>query len=84
MTTTITMSSKGQFTLPTRLRAAMNLKQGDQLTVDFNHAKGVATVQKTMTTDELTTYLTAKIKPGTKPLHNIDEYYQQHRGEDIR
>lgn len=84
MTTTITMSSKGQFTLPVALRKQMRIRQGDQLIVDFNASRQSLDMRKAMDGDVLSAYLTSKIQPAIKPLENIDEYYQKHRGEGIR
>lgn len=70
--------------MPAAVREQMNLKQGDQLIVDFNRTKQSATVRKAMTIDELSAYLTSKIPSGTEPLKHVDEYYQKHRGKHIR
>jgi AbrB family looped-hinge helix DNA binding protein len=52
-TTTITMSSKGQFTLPADIRKGLNLTTGDQLAVDFNVPMRTIFLKKPLTIEQV-------------------------------
>lgn len=75
----ITMSSKGQITLPAEVRKFLDFKQGDELSYDINAKAKSVEIRKVLSIDELSAKLSKYIKPGTKPLLNVDEYYQKHR-----
>jgi bifunctional DNA-binding transcriptional regulator/antitoxin component of YhaV-PrlF toxin-antitoxin module len=79
------MTSKGQFTLPVAVRRELGLKKaGDTLTLDFDKSSQKATIYKPVTIEELSERISSYIKPGTEPVLNVDEYYQKHRGKQIR
>ena len=80
MKTTITITSKGQTTLPVDMRRKLGLPQsGGVLHIDFNEHKHEVVISKPMTIEELSKQASSYIKPGTKPVLNVDEYYQKHR-----
>lgn len=80
MKDTITVTSKGQTTLPVELRNQLGLgKEGGVLQVKFDTSKRQLIISKPMTLDDLSKLASSYIKPGTKPLTNVDEYYQAHR-----
>jgi len=80
MKTTLTITSKGQTTIPAAIRRKLGIgKDGGTLEMDFNENKNELIVSKPVTIDEISARLTKLIKPGTKPLRNVDEYYQKHR-----
>lgn len=80
MKTTITITSKGQTTLPVDVRRKLGLaKTGGTLHLDFNEQKAEAILTKPMGIEELSERITSYIKPGTKPVLNVDDYYQKHR-----
>jgi AbrB family looped-hinge helix DNA binding protein len=80
---TITLTSKGQVTLPVEIRRQLDIKEGDELIVTFHPTARSITMRKPITIDELSTLGHSFIKKGTKPVMNVDEYYQLHRGEEI-
>lgn len=76
MTITITMTSKGQFTLPANVRRAMALrKQGDKLVLDFNPTRQQAILSKPISFDDIQARAKTYIKPGTVPLGDVDALY---------
>lgn len=79
MQATITITSKGQVTLPAQARKAMQLKDGDKLLFSYNSESQMATIAKPLSIEELSERISRHIKPGTKPVLNVDEYYQAHR-----
>ena len=79
MRTFMTMSTKGQFTLPAHIRKAMNIKNGDILDLTYHVKSRSIELKKPMSIEEISAKLTSYIKPGTKPLHDVDDYYQKHR-----
>ncbi len=80
MKTIITITSKGQTTLPAAVRRKLGLaKTGGTLHLSFNEQRGEAVITKPMGIEELSNHITSFIKPGTKPVLNVDDYYQKHR-----
>lgn len=78
--TIMTVTSKGQTTIPASIRRKLGLdKAGGVLQVSFNEVKGELVVSKPLTIDELSKKLTDYIKPNTKPLTDVDAYYQANR-----
>jgi len=80
----LTLSSKGQLTLPVSVRRSMHLQTGDTLLLSLNTDCSEAILTKAPTIEELSTKLSTYIKPGTKPVMDVDEYYQKYRTQDIR
>lgn len=77
MTITITMTSKGQFTLPTSVRKAMALnKQGDKLLLNFSPTKQQAILTKPASFTDIQARAKAYIKPGTPPLSSVTSFYE--------
>jgi bifunctional DNA-binding transcriptional regulator/antitoxin component of YhaV-PrlF toxin-antitoxin module len=76
----LTITSKGQTTLPAAARRRFGLgSSGGKLRFRFDEISGKMTIEKAETIDELSERLSSLIKPGTKPLLNVDEYYQKNR-----
>lgn len=84
MKTILTLSSKGQLTLPVSARRIMHLQTGDSLLLTLDPERNEAILTKSPSIDELSKKLSSYIKPGTKPVIDVDEYYQKHRIRDIR
>lgn len=81
MINTLTITSKGQTTLPVAIRKKLGVpKAGGMLHVTFDEQRGEAVITKPMSIDELSEKLSSYVKPGTKPLTDVDVYYQTHRG----
>ena len=78
--TTLTITSKGQTTIPASIRRKLGLnKAGGVLQISFNESKGELIVSKPLSIDELTEKLSAYAKPDTKPLTDVDAFYQANR-----
>lgn len=80
MNRTITITSKSQTTLPAAIRHKMGLdKTGGVLQISFNERAGELVVTKPVGIAELSKKISRHIKPGTKPIEDVDAYYQQNR-----
>lgn len=78
--TTLTVTSKGQTTIPVSIRRKLGLdKTGGVLQISFDERKGELVVSKSADIDELSKKLSGYIKPGTEPLIDVDAYYQANR-----
>jgi AbrB family looped-hinge helix DNA binding protein len=80
MKNTITITSKGQTTLPADVRRKLGIdRSGGELRFDFNELKGELVISKPTSIGELSERLSRHMKAGTKPVLNADEYYYTHR-----
>jgi bifunctional DNA-binding transcriptional regulator/antitoxin component of YhaV-PrlF toxin-antitoxin module len=80
MNKTITITSKGQTTLPAAIRHKLGVgKSGGVLQISFNERRGELVLKKPVSITELSERVSRHIKPGTKPVENVDEYYQTKR-----
>ncbi len=73
-------TSKGQTTLPAAIRHKLGIdKSGGVLQLSFNERRGELIIKKPVSIAELSERVSRHIKPGTKPVENVDEYYQINR-----
>jgi AbrB family looped-hinge helix DNA binding protein len=80
MKTILTITSKGQTTIPAPVRHKLGLnKGGGILQMDFNEHKGELVISKATSIEELSKKLSGYIKPGIKPLVDADAFYQANR-----
>jgi AbrB family looped-hinge helix DNA binding protein len=80
MKNTVTITSKGQTTIPAPIRRRLGLdKTGGVLQMSFNENKNELVISKAMGIDELSKKLSEYIKPGVKPLVDADTFYQANR-----
>ena len=81
MNKTITMTTKGTFTMPVHIRKSMGVNtKGDTLVYTYDEAKKRITIEKpNVDLDALQKKMARFIKPGTLPLRNVDEFYQKNR-----
>ena len=80
MKNTVTITSKGQTTIPAALRRKLGLgTQGGVLDIRFDENRGELIIAKPLSVDELSKKLSSYIKPHTKPLVDVDAYYQANR-----
>ncbi len=80
MNKTITVTSKGQTTLPVAIRQKLGVgKAGGTLQIAFNERRGELIITKPVSIARLSERVSKHIKPGTIPIENADTYYQQHR-----
>ena len=83
MNTIITITSKGQTTLPVAFRRKLGVpKAGGRLQVHFDEQKNEIVLSKPLSIEELSQQISRYIKPGTKPLIDIRGYIQKHRKVD--
>lgn len=74
----VTLSSKGQFTLPADVRTALGLKQGDRLEVSLEESGQTFTVSRVPDLEELSARISGYAKRRA-PVTDVDSYYQEHR-----
>ena len=80
MKTTLTVTSKGQTTIPALIRHKLGLdKTGGVLQMSFNEDKEQLIISKPLSIDELSDKLSGYIKPGTAPLADVNAFYQANR-----
>ncbi len=80
MKTILTITSKGQTTIPAQVRRKLGLgKDGGKLQMHFNERKGELIISKPISIDDLSKKLSSYIKPNTEPLTNVDAFYQKNR-----
>jgi bifunctional DNA-binding transcriptional regulator/antitoxin component of YhaV-PrlF toxin-antitoxin module len=80
MKATLTITSKGQTTLPVAMRNKLGIsKDGGTLHIELDESTGKTTITKPMSIEQLSKHVSQNIKPGTKPLLDVSGYYQEHR-----
>jgi len=79
--TTISLTSKGQLTLPVEVRRSLNLKESDTLELSYDPATRKVTITKPLPLAELSALASSYIKKGQKPLKDVGGYYQTRRGD---
>lgn len=80
MNRVITITSKGQTTLPAAIRRKLGIdKSGGVLQFNFNEHSGELVLTKPVSVAQLSERLSRHIKPGTKPIADVNEYYQNNR-----
>lgn len=83
MRTTITVTRKGQTTLPAELRRKLQIgKDGGVLQIWFDEQKNEAVISKRPSIEELSNRISRYIKPGTKPLLDVRGYIRKYRKVD--
>ncbi len=79
----ITITSKGQTTLPAAMRRKLGLgKTGGLLQATYNERKGQLIISKPENASELSERISAYIAPNTQPITNVDAYYQANRNRE--
>lgn len=80
MDVTITVTSKGQTTLPVAIRRRLGLADsGGVLRAHLREDTGELIITRPPSADELSERVSRHIKPGTSPLLNVDDFYQSER-----
>lgn len=80
MTDTITITRKGQTTLPVEFRRRLGLdKAGGTLQINFDERNNELTIKRAVTPAELSEKFSKYLKKDIPPLQNVDEYYQKNR-----
>lgn len=84
MSDTITITSKGQATIPVDIRRKLGLdKSGGVLRISFNERNSELVISKPVSIAELSERVSRYIQPDTKPVTNVDEYYQLTRKANV-
>ena len=80
MNNTITITSQGQTTIPANIRRQLGIdKSGGILRINYDEHKSELIISKPVNIVELSERISRHIKPGTRPVVNVDEYYQTNR-----
>lgn len=79
MNKTITVTGKGQITLPISARKAMKIRSGDKVILSYDAVGYSLKISKAPSLEELSGRLTSYIKPGTVPITDADAYFQKYR-----
>jgi AbrB family looped-hinge helix DNA binding protein len=74
----VTLSSKGQFTLPAVMRARLGLKQGDRLEASFDEESGAVRLQAVPNLETLSARVSS-YTAARSPVVDVDKYYQSNR-----
>lgn len=83
MKTVLTISSKGQLTLPAAVRRSMGLSKGDRLEVSFDEDLQRITIERARAIADLSARVSSYAK-RTEPVTDVNAYYQRHRDEESR
>jgi len=82
MDLTITVTRKGQTTLPIAVRRRLGLADsGGVLRAHLDEESGELIITKAPTVSEVAERVSRHIKPGTRPLQDVDSFYQSQRGQ---
>jgi len=77
----ITLTSKGQLTLPVEVRRALGLRTSDKLELNYNPENRKVTISKPMTVDELSAMTSRLPRKKITPITDVNAYYQTHRDD---
>ncbi len=76
----LTITSRGQTTLPAYIRNKLGIpRDGGKLDITYDEQRGRVILTKPLSIDELSDRLSMYVKPGTKPVLNVDDYCQEHQ-----
>ncbi|MCA9349622.1 AbrB/MazE/SpoVT family DNA-binding domain-containing protein [Candidatus Saccharibacteria bacterium] len=79
MVDTITMTSKGTFTMPIKFRQQLGVnKLGDRLTIDFDESGRKVIISRPESFKDISQFVQSNIAK-VKPLKDPAEYYQKNR-----
>lgn len=80
MKDTITITSKGQATIPAIYRRKLGVgANGGTLDIRFDESKGQLVIARPVSIDELSAKMSSYIQPTTRPLLDVDDFYQKNR-----
>ncbi|MEK7461105.1 MAG: AbrB/MazE/SpoVT family DNA-binding domain-containing protein [Patescibacteria group bacterium] len=80
MKETITITRKGQTTLPVIWRRKLGLgKMGGILRIRFNEPRDELVISKPIRAAKLAEQISRHIKQDTQPVKNVNDYYQRYR-----
>lgn len=74
---TITMTSKGQFTMPVEVRKALGVSEkSNKLKIILNNKTNEASIKKPLDFDEISAIAKSYIKPGIEPLLDPRAFFE--------
>lgn len=76
---TVSITSKGQITIPASARQQLGIQSADQLEVEIHPETRTLSLRKPLTVDEFVAYIDSLPESNVKPLEDVDAYYQKHR-----
>ncbi len=80
MNKSITITSKGQTTIPAAMRRKLGLTHlGGKLQASFNDQTGQLIITRQMGIEDLSGRISGYIKPGINTVIDVDAYYQANR-----
>ncbi len=83
MKTTLTVTRKGQTTIPVELRRRLGISsQGGALVVEYDEASQTLIMKAVPDLRDIAKRFGKYIKPGTEPLINVSEWMIQNRRAD--
>ncbi|SEN29826.1 AbrB/MazE/SpoVT family DNA-binding domain-containing protein [Cryobacterium luteum] len=77
----VTLSSKGQLTLPAAVRKALRLEQGDRLEISIDEADNTITIAPIANIETLSARISSYVTV-IEPVIDVDDYYQEHRNDE--
>jgi AbrB family looped-hinge helix DNA binding protein len=78
MKTVVTLSSKGQLTLPAAVRKALRLEQGDRFEISIDEKTGIMNIAPVAGIEALSARISS-YATVIEPVTDVDAYYQKHR-----
>ncbi|WP_198417757.1 MULTISPECIES: AbrB/MazE/SpoVT family DNA-binding domain-containing protein [unclassified Cryobacterium] len=77
----VTLSSKGQLTLPAAVRKALQLERGDRLEISIDEASGTINIAPVAHIEALSARISS-YATIVEPVTDVDAYYQEHRNDE--
>ena len=75
----VTLTSKGQVTIPVKVRRALGLDTSSRLLVTFDADTQSLTMSKVLSPRELVAMTSRLERKEIPPVTDVDAYYQEHR-----
>jgi len=80
----VTLTSKGQVTIPVKVRRALGLGTSSRLKVTFDTETQSLTMSKVLSPRELVARTSQLPRKDIPPVTDVDAYYQEHRHGDVK
>ncbi|TFB73209.1 AbrB/MazE/SpoVT family DNA-binding domain-containing protein [Cryobacterium glaciale] len=77
----VTLSSKGQLTLPAAVRKALRLERGDRLEISIDEANNTINIAPIAGIEALSARISSYVTI-IEPITDVDAYYQEHRDDE--
>lgn len=80
---TITITSKGQITIPASVRKAWGIKGAGKVNVSFDKETRKMVLEQPMTVDQAISFFDSIPRKKVQPLTDVHEYYARERTKEI-